>query len=109
MKGKKSETTISVPGYNSQSWTEFARWTKATRLKVVAAPLFQSSITEDGPSANALLDGPRTVSLSFFGSIIIMEDISITIMGVMSMLAMPPSDQVATLSSYDFQVLNTAY
>ncbi len=38
-----------------------------------------------------------------------MEDISITIMGVMSMLAMPPSDQVATLSSYDFQVLNTAY
>lgn len=38
-----------------------------------------------------------------------MDDIFTTILGIMSMPAVPPSDQVATLWSYHFRMLNTAY
>lgn len=67
------------------------------------------SIAKDTTTDNVLSNGPWTVNLRFFSSIIPMDDIFTTILGVMSMPAVPPSDQVATIWSYHFRMLNTAY
>lgn len=66
--------------------------------------------TEDNVTADvALADEDWSADLYLFGSLIPTDEMYITILGLMLMLAVPTSDQLATTWSHHFKMLNTAF
>lgn len=57
----------------------------------------------------ALADEDWSADLYLFGSLIPTDEMYITILGLMLMLAVPTSDQLATTWSYHFKMLKTAF